>query len=117
MLISRWSFLDDGGGAIEPIEANADGLDEEEDDDLIPDWVPIDQCLEKVVTTFDYVGQRDDELSFNANMYIYVLKKNDDHWYEGVMKNEMGRIISGIIRGSSILSNLLQLAMTSFPLK
>ena len=36
-------------------------------------------------------------------MYIYVIKKNDDHWYEGIMKNEMGNIVSGEITNQSKL--------------
>lgn len=70
-------------------------FDEDVDDDLIPHWVPADRCIEKVITLFDYEGHRDDELSFKENMYIYVIKKNDDHWYEGVMKNENGEIVQG----------------------
>jgi len=71
-------------------------FDQELDDDIIPDWVPLDRCLEKVVTTFDYEGLREDELSFKENMFIYVIKKNDDHWYEGIMKSENGNIIQGL---------------------
>lgn len=70
-------------------------FDEEEDNDYIPNWVPIERCLEKVVTLFDYEGLRDDELTFKENMYIYVIKKNDDHWYEGIMKTESGEIVQG----------------------
>jgi hypothetical protein len=71
-------------------------VDNMDDDGIIPNWVPIDRCLEKVITTYDYEGLRDDELSFKENMFIYVIKKNDDHWYEGVMKTEDGRIIQGM---------------------
>lgn len=67
-----------------------------EDDGVIPSWVPIDRCIEKVITTYDYEGLRDDELSFKENMYIYVIKKNDDHWYEGIMKTANGNIIQGL---------------------
>lgn len=70
--------------------------DDELDDDIIPNWVPIDKCLEKVVTIFDYEGSREDELSFKENMHIYVIKKNDDHWYEGIMKNQHGQIVQGL---------------------
>lgn len=70
-------------------------FDEDEDDEFIPNWVPIDRCLEKVITLFDYEGLRDDELTFKENMYIYVIKKNDDHWYEGIMKTENGEIVQG----------------------
>ena len=58
--------------------------------------VPIERCLEKVITTYDYEGLRDDELSFKENTYIYVIKKNDDHWYEGIMQNERGQIVTGL---------------------
>ena len=67
----------------------------EDEDGMIPEWVPIERCIEKVITTYDYEGLRDDELTFKENTYIYVIKKNDDHWYEGIMKNEHGQIIQG----------------------
>lgn len=69
---------------------------DDDDDGVVPNWVPIDRCIEKVITTYDYEGVRDDELSFKENMYIYVIKKNDDHWYEGIMKNELGNIVQGL---------------------
>ena len=71
-------------------------FDQDIDDDIIPDWVPLDRCLEKVITTFDYDGAREDELSFKENMFIYVIKKNDDHWYEGIMKSENGIVMQGL---------------------
>jgi len=40
--------------------------------------------IEKVVSIYDYVRQRDDELTFQEGVVIYVIKKNDDGWYEGV---------------------------------
>ena len=67
-----------------------------DDDGIIPNWVPIDRCLEKVISTYDYEGLRDDELSFKENMFIYVVKKNDDHWYEGIMKTDQGNIVQGL---------------------
>jgi hypothetical protein len=69
---------------------------DDEDEDLIPNWVPIDRCLEKVITTYEYEGLREDELSFKEGMFIYVIKKNDDHWYEGIMQNEHGKIVTGL---------------------
>lgn len=71
-------------------------VDNMDDDGIIPNWVPIDRCLEKVITAYDYEGLRDDELSFKENMFIYVIKKNDDHWYEGIMKTESGNIVQGL---------------------
>ena len=67
----------------------------EEDEDIIPEWVPIDRCLEKVITTYDYEGILADELSFKENTIIYVIKKNNDNWYEGIMKNENGDKVVG----------------------
>ena len=80
----------------DPNVGNNFEFDQESDDDIIPDWVPLDRCLEKVITTYDYEGRREDELSFRENMFIYVIKKNDDHWYEGIMKNENGDVIQGL---------------------
>ena len=74
-----------------------------EEEGVLPSWVPYDRCIEKVITTYDYEGLRDDELSFKENMFIYVVKKNDDHWYEGIMKNEHGNIIQGIFIFNLIL--------------
>ena len=71
-------------------------VDNMDDDGIIPNWVPIERCMEKVITTYDYEGLRDDELSFKENMFIYVIKKNDDHWYEGIMKTETGNIVQGL---------------------
>jgi len=55
---------------------------------VIPPWVPLNRLLEKVVTKYGYEGLKDDELSFKENTVVDVLKKNDDHWYEGVMQDE-----------------------------
>ena len=33
---------------------------------------------------------KDDELSFSAGSIIYVVKKNDDGWYEGVFNGQNG---------------------------
>uniref|UniRef100_A0A667FTT3 SH3 domain-containing protein n=1 Tax=Lynx canadensis TaxID=61383 RepID=A0A667FTT3_LYNCA len=40
--------------------------------------------MEKVVALYDYMKDKDDELSFMEDAIIYVIKKNDDGWYEGV---------------------------------
>ena len=74
-------------------------LELENSDDLIPNWVPIDRCIEKVITTYDYEGLREDELSFKENMFIYVIKKNNDHWYEGIMKTNNGNIVKCALLG------------------
>lgn len=43
-----------------------------------------------VVSIFSYEASRDDELSFKENEIIYVLKKNSDGWYEGVLNGMTG---------------------------
>ena len=39
---------------------------------------------------FDYTKDRDDELTFVIGAIIYVVKKNDDGWYEGVTNESTG---------------------------
>ena len=39
---------------------------------------------------YDYTKDKEDELSFSAGAVIYVLKKNDDGWYEGVTNGFTG---------------------------
>ena len=39
---------------------------------------------------FDYTKDRDDELTFVTGSIIYVVKKNDDGWFEGVMNGTNG---------------------------
>ena len=41
-------------------------------------------CCLSVVSLYEYVQQRDDELTFQDGVILYVIKKNDDGWYEGV---------------------------------
>uniref|UniRef100_A0A8C3B0Y1 Abl-interactor 1a n=1 Tax=Cyclopterus lumpus TaxID=8103 RepID=A0A8C3B0Y1_CYCLU len=48
-----------------------------------PQWAPK-SYVEKVVAIYDYNQDKDDELSFMEGSIIYVIKKNDDGWYEGV---------------------------------
>ncbi|XP_049605790.1 abl interactor 1a isoform X9 [Syngnathus scovelli] len=48
-----------------------------------PHWAPKNY-VEKVVAIYDYSKDKDDELSFMEGAIIYVMKKNDDGWYEGV---------------------------------
>lgn len=58
-------------------------------DDSGPSLVPK-TYLEKVIAVYDYAAEREDELSFQENSLIYVLKKNDDGWYEGVLNGVTG---------------------------
>ena len=53
--------------------------------------------LKLVEALYDYVKDKDDELTFNAGVIIYVLKKNDDGWYEGVLDG-----ITGLFPGNYV---------------
>ncbi|XP_068447131.1 abl interactor 2b isoform X6 [Clinocottus analis] len=54
-----------------------------------PPWAPR-TYLEKVVAIYDYARDKEDELSFMEGAIIYVIKKNDDGWYEGTMNETTG---------------------------
>lgn len=55
----------------------------------LPRWVPKNY-IERVTAIYDYAADKDDELSFQEGATIYVLKKNDDGWWEGVMDGVTG---------------------------
>ncbi|XP_049905697.1 abl interactor 1-like isoform X5 [Epinephelus moara] len=54
-----------------------------------PPWAPR-TYMEKVVAIYDYTADKEDELSFQEGAIIYVIKKNEDGWYEGVMNATTG---------------------------
>uniref|UniRef100_A0A8C4RYS1 Abl-interactor 1b n=1 Tax=Erpetoichthys calabaricus TaxID=27687 RepID=A0A8C4RYS1_ERPCA len=54
-----------------------------------PSWAPK-TYIEKVVAIYDYSKDKDDELSFMEGAIIYIIKKNDDGWYEGVCNGVTG---------------------------
>ncbi|XP_053198550.1 abl interactor 1a isoform X4 [Scomber japonicus] len=54
-----------------------------------PQWAPK-TYVEKVVAIYDYCQDKDDELSFMEGAIIYVIKKNDDGWFEGVSNGVTG---------------------------
>ncbi|XP_075443755.1 abl interactor 1 isoform X10 [Ascaphus truei] len=54
-----------------------------------PTWAPK-TYHEKVVAIYDYSKDKEDELSFMEGSIIYVIKKNDDGWYEGVSNGVTG---------------------------
>ncbi|XP_048467565.1 abl interactor 1a isoform X8 [Rhincodon typus] len=64
--------------------------------DSDPHWAPK-IYLEKVVAIYDYSKDKDDELSFMEGSIIYVIKKNDDGWYEGVING-----ITGLFPGNYV---------------
>jgi len=43
-----------------------------------------------VIAIYDYAADKEDELSFTENSVIYVLKMNDDGWYEGIFNGVTG---------------------------
>ncbi|XP_055007312.1 abl interactor 1-like isoform X6 [Boleophthalmus pectinirostris] len=54
-----------------------------------PHWAPK-SYLEKVVAIYDYTKDKEDELSFMEGAIIYIIKKNDDGWFEGVCNGVTG---------------------------
>lgn len=54
-----------------------------------PDWAPKNY-IEKVIAIYDYSKSKPDELNLCENAIIYVTKKNEDGWYEGVLDGEEG---------------------------
>ncbi|XP_034022375.1 abl interactor 1a isoform X3 [Thalassophryne amazonica] len=54
-----------------------------------PQWAPKNY-IEKVVAIYDYTKDKDDELTFMEGAIIYVVKKNDDGWFEGVCSGVTG---------------------------
>ncbi|XP_051567865.1 abl interactor 2-like isoform X14 [Myxocyprinus asiaticus] len=79
-------YEDDEGGEEEEsaVVEYSDPYAEED-----PPWAPR-SYLEKVVAIYDYTRDKDDELSFQEGAIIYVIKKNDDGWFEGVMSGTTG---------------------------
>ncbi|XP_046883359.1 abl interactor 1-like isoform X2 [Hypomesus transpacificus] len=57
--------------------------------DTHPQWAPK-TYVEKVVAIYDYSKDKEDELSFMEGAIIYIIKKNDDGWYEGVSHGVTG---------------------------
>lgn len=39
---------------------------------------------------YSYQQDKEDELTFDEGAVIYVVKKNDDNWWEGVMDGQTG---------------------------
>ena len=66
----------------------------------VPHWVPKN-FIERVAAIYDYSADKDDELSFTEGATIYVLKKNDDGWWEGVMNG-----VTGLFPGNYVEASL-----------
>ena len=50
-----------------------------------------------VIAEFDYTKDKHDELTFKEGAIIYIIKKNDDGWHEGIMDG-----IRGLIPGNYV---------------
>ncbi|XP_076437498.1 abl interactor 2-like isoform X3 [Babylonia areolata] len=64
---------------------------------LGPDQFMPATYIEKVVAIYDYEADKEDELSFSENSVIYVIRKNDDGWWEGVMDGVTGLFPSNYV--------------------
>ncbi|VDK77356.1 unnamed protein product [Litomosoides sigmodontis] len=53
------------------------------------DWIP-NVYIEKAVALYDYEAEKPDELTLRENCIVYVLRKNEDGWYEGVLNGCTG---------------------------
>ncbi|CAB3401589.1 unnamed protein product [Caenorhabditis bovis] len=58
--------------------------------DVHSDWVPVGEFIEKAVVLYDYEAEKADELTLRENAIVYVVRKNDDGWYEGVLDGVTG---------------------------
>ena len=43
-----------------------------------------------VIAIYDYSAENADELTLHEDEIVYVVKKNDDGWYEGVLNGVTG---------------------------
>uniref|UniRef100_F1KWD6 Abl interactor 1 n=1 Tax=Ascaris suum TaxID=6253 RepID=F1KWD6_ASCSU len=48
------------------------------------DWIPK-VYIEKAIALYDYDAEKPDELTLRENCVVYVLRKNEDGWFEGVL--------------------------------
>uniref|UniRef100_A0AC34G4Y4 SH3 domain-containing protein n=1 Tax=Panagrolaimus sp. ES5 TaxID=591445 RepID=A0AC34G4Y4_9BILA len=62
-----------------------------------PDWVPANY-IEKALAIYDYEAEKEDELNLRENCIVYVVAKNEDGWYEGVMDGMTGLFPSNYVQ-------------------
>ena len=53
--------------------------------------------LEKVVAKYDFMTGKEGELSFETGQTIYVMRKNNDSWWEGVANGVSGLFPSNFV--------------------
>ncbi|KHN86274.1 Abl interactor 2 [Toxocara canis] len=73
-----------GVSIVDPLVSNAGGPFERS-----VDWIPK-VYIEKAVALYDYDAEKPDELTLRENCVVYVLRKNDDGWFEGVLNGCTG---------------------------
>ena len=49
-----------------------------------------------VIAIYEYEPQNEDELRFREYTVLYVIKKNSDGWWEGVMESDDGLPVCGL---------------------
>ncbi|XP_078080072.1 abl interactor 1-like [Mustelus asterias] len=62
-----------------------------------PQWIPANY-IEKVVAQYAYNKQSDDDLTFQEGEIIYVITKNENGWYEGIINGVTGFFPSNYVR-------------------
>jgi len=62
------------------------------------DWRPR-SFLERALVLYDYEASKEDELSLREQSVVYVLRKNEDGWYEGVCDG-----LTGLFPGNYVSS-------------
>uniref|UniRef100_A0A914DQG3 SH3 domain-containing protein n=1 Tax=Acrobeloides nanus TaxID=290746 RepID=A0A914DQG3_9BILA len=71
-----------------PFVANSNSLPIQ-NNHSVPEWVP-NNFIEKAVVIYDYDAEKADELTLREHCVVYILRKNDDGWYEGVLDGLTG---------------------------
>jgi len=87
------------GGEQKASQPVGGGYSRQSSTQSLPSWVPRNY-LDKVVAIYDYNADKEDELTFQEGQTIYVLKKNDDGWWEGVMEGITGLFPGNYVEGS-----------------
>jgi hypothetical protein len=62
-----------------------------------PDWAPANY-IEKALAIYDYEAEKEDELNLRENSIVYVVAKNEDGWYEGIMDGMTGLFPSNYVQ-------------------
>lgn len=65
-----------------------------------------------VVAIYDYVKDKEDELTFMEGAIIYVVKKNDDGWFEGMCNG-----VTGLFPGNYVESIMHYAEWSHFTVK